>query len=207
MSSRHRPAAPRGGAHGRSGHVPGQAGLPEDTGARGLHRILRGGAAALRGARARRLQPPLRLPPRGGRRPGVVGGAEGPVDRPAREATGHPHRGPSGRLSRLRGSDPGGGVRRGLGDRVGRGHLRQPVAPRRRGIRRGGHPGWARHLPSLPWAPRAGTIVPDLGSRPRSVPNLSSPAQGWHHAFPVSATLRAVRAARGCPGERWNGWS
>ena len=50
-------------------------------------------------------EPPLRLPARGRRRAALLGGAEGAVDRPAREAPGRRGRGPPARLRRLRGRD------------------------------------------------------------------------------------------------------
>lgn len=84
-----------------------------------------GQAAGLRGPGAPGQHAPLRLPARGRRRAQVVGGAEGPVDRPARQAARHPGRGPSAGLRRVRGRDSAGRVRRRLGDRLGPRHLRQ----------------------------------------------------------------------------------
>ena len=89
---------------------------PEPFGAR------RSGGArpqSLRGAEACGPPPPLRLPAGAGRRAPVLGGPEGPVARPGRQAARGPGRGPPGRVRRLRGRDPGRQLRRGRGHRLG----------------------------------------------------------------------------------------
>ena len=70
-----------------------------------------------------RARAPLRLPPRGRRRAGQLGGAQGADARPRREADGRARRGPPARLLRLRGRHPRRRVRRRRRDRVGLGHL------------------------------------------------------------------------------------
>ena len=79
--------------------------------------------APLRRAAPSRPPPALRPAARGRRRAGELGGAEGPDARSRREAHGGARRGPSARVLRLRGRDPGGRVRRRRRDRVGLGHL------------------------------------------------------------------------------------
>ena len=80
-------------------------------------------AADLRRAGAPRLDPPLRLPPRGRRRAQELVGPQGPVARPVGEAAGRPGRGPPDRLRDLRGHDPPGPVRRRDGRHLGPRHL------------------------------------------------------------------------------------
>ena len=61
----------------------------------------------------------LRPPSRDGRRPALVGGAEGPVVRHERQAARREGRGPPARVRRFRGRDSRGQLRRGRRDRVG----------------------------------------------------------------------------------------
>ena len=63
----------------------------------------------------------LRLPPRAGRGAPLLGGPQGALARPGREAPGGGGRGPPGRVRRLRGGDPRGQLRRRRGDRLGPG--------------------------------------------------------------------------------------
>ena len=70
------------------GAAAGRGRLPEGAGG-GLRARVQEVDAALRDPEAPRHQPPLRLPPGDRRRLRVVGGAEGPVDRPARQAPRH----------------------------------------------------------------------------------------------------------------------
>ncbi len=101
----------------------GPRGLQEEA------RLLQDSRAARRGASRRRLvvlhpearglAPPLRLPAGAGRSAPELGRAEGPVLRPARQATRDARRGPSGRVRLLRGRDPREGIRSGNGRPLG----------------------------------------------------------------------------------------
>ena len=73
----------------------------------------------LRRAQAPRDRRPLRPAARARRRAEELGGAEGAVARPGRQAAGGRDRGPSARVHRLRGRDPRGRVRRRADDRLG----------------------------------------------------------------------------------------
>ena len=94
-----------------------------------------GGSPAAGGAPLRRPAPPgaaaaLRLPARGRRRAGQLGGPAGPTLDPARPAAGRARRGPPARVRRLRGRDPARAVRRRRRDRLGpraRGRPRTPT--------------------------------------------------------------------------------
>ena len=90
---------------------------------RGARRRRDRGSAALRGAAALGAQPALRPAARDGRRAQELGGAEGSIGARRGEAARGARRGPSARVRELRGRDPGRQLRRGLGDRVGSGHL------------------------------------------------------------------------------------
>jgi len=90
------------------------------------------GGAALRRTRARRVEPPLGLRARGGRKAGLVGGAQRAVHGSVREALGAPDRGSSPRIRRLRGDHPEGRAGRRVGDRLGRGPIPHSGTGRRR---------------------------------------------------------------------------
>ncbi len=77
------------------------------------------GRRSLRRPQARGATPALRSPPRDGRRAPVLGGPQGPLLRHGRQAARGSRRGPPDRVRRLRGTHPGGELRRRSGDRVG----------------------------------------------------------------------------------------
>ena len=104
--------------------------------ARAVRRGPRAGTAAraapLRRAEARGAAAPLGLPPRARGHPAELGGAEGPVVRPGRQADGRRGGGSPDRVRGLRGDDPRRELRRRRGHRLGPRHLAAPRGPLRR---------------------------------------------------------------------------
>src|SRR5512140_835189 len=105
--------------HERSGTWPRR--VPRETHSGDDARTIRGRGAAwlVRRAQALRAAPSLRSPPRDGGSAPFLGGAEGTVARPGREAVRGRGGGPSRRLRGLRGGDPRRELRCRADDRVG----------------------------------------------------------------------------------------
>ncbi len=89
-------------------------------------------AASLRGSETCGHPAALRLPPRMGRGPEVLGRPARTLPRHLRQAPGHGGRGPPGRVRRFRGGHPGGQLRGRRGHRLGPGALDPDRGSRRR---------------------------------------------------------------------------
>ena len=139
---------------------------------------------------ARGLAAPLRLPPGVGRRPPELGGAEGAVLRPARQAARDARRGPPGRLRLLRRGHPGGGIRGGTVVLWDRGTWTPAIDP---GI--GTQEGRAEVPPPRGEAHRQVGPRPDQGGRPQGL----APRQGQGRALPAGGRDGHRERA---PGER-----
>ncbi len=135
MQSRRAPGGGRSDGRVPTRGISGQARSGPDAGALRRRGAGRGGPA-LHDPQARGAPAPLRSPARDGGGARFVGGAEGAAGAPAGQAAGGARGGPSPRVRRLRGRDPGGELRGGALDRLGP----RPLSAGRRRRAAGGRP-------------------------------------------------------------------